>query len=109
MGLSDETLRVQVGALNAGASLISTAGGTVELAGGRVRGAAAVADFGGEPAGDAFLSACSRGGSALEAIVEALEGLSTNTAAAAQGYVVTDRGAIPSGFGSGLPDQGFGP
>jgi len=67
-----------------------------------------VADFGGEPAGEAFASACGRGASALEAIGEALEGLSTNTAAAAHGYVVTDQGAIPSEFGSALGRNGIG-
>lgn len=109
MAWDEGSLRVQVGALKAGASLIATAGGTVELAEGQVRDADSVADFGGEAAGEAFASACTRGASALGSIAEALGGLSTNTAAAAAGYVLTDEGAIPSEFGSALSRHGIAP
>jgi len=109
MAWSEGSLRVQVGALNAGAALISTAGGSAQLAEARVRDAGSTGDFGGEPAGEAFTSACARGASALGAIAEALEGLSTNTAAAAAGYVMTDQGAIPSEFGSALSSSGVAP
>lgn len=109
MAWGEGSLRVQVGALNAGASLIATAGATAQLAEAQARDAASVADFGGEPAGEAFVSACARGASALGAIAEALEGLSTNTAAAAAGYVMTDQGAIPSEFGTALSSSGVAP
>jgi len=100
MGWSQGGIVVQVGALRAGASLISNAGLTAQLGETMVRSAGSdVGAFGGEPVGAAFSGACARGGDALGSITDALGQLATNTAAAAEGYVVTDNGAIPSAFG----------
>lgn len=100
MSWGEGTIRVQVGALQAGASLFQNAGATAQLGATMVRSAGADAGaFGGEPVGAAFSGACSRGGDALGSISDALTQLSRNTAAAGEGYVMTDRGAIPSEFG----------
>jgi hypothetical protein len=97
---SGSEIRVQIAALQSAAGAISLAGETARLGEGRVRAAGnAAGAFGGEPVGDAFSGACARGGSALHGIAEALDQLANNTSAAAQGYVVTDEGAMPSSFG----------
>lgn len=94
------SIRVQTTALTAAASVISTAGASARLAEGRARTAdAATGAFGGEPAGEAFGGACMRAISALGSIGDTLDGLATSTAAAAEGYVVTDQGAMVSKFG----------
>ena len=112
MSWGEGSIRVQVGALEAAASLIATSGGSAQIAQNMVEGAGADSGaFGGEPAGAAFSSACARGADGLGSISEALSQLSFNTGAAAQGYVVTDRGAIPSEFGTsrGFQDMKGGP
>jgi uncharacterized protein YukE len=97
---SGSEIRVQIAALQSAAGAISVAAETARLGQGRARAAAnAGGAFGGEPAGEAFAGACGRGASALEGIAEALDQLASNTSAAAQGYVVTDEGAMPSSFG----------
>lgn len=93
-------IRVQVAALESAAAIIANASIGAELAARQIRGAGQSGGaFGGEPAGAAFTGACTRGASAVESISAALEQLAINTAAAAEGYVVTDQGAIPSSFG----------
>lgn len=94
------TIQVQVAALESAASIIANASIEADLAAGQIRSAGGSAGaFGGEPAGDAFTSACTRGASAVSSIADALEQLAVNTAAAAEGYVITDQGAIPTSFG----------
>ena len=89
-----------MGALRAAAGLIATAGDSAGMAEGRVRMAGSnAAAFGGEPAGESFSGACTRAASSLGTIADAMQQLANNTAAAAEGYVVTDQGAIPSSFG----------
>jgi uncharacterized protein YukE len=93
-------IRVQIAALQSAAGAIAVAGETARLGEGRARAAAGAAGaFGGEPVGDSFAGACARGASALHSIAAALDQLADNTSAAAQGYVVTDEGAMPSSFG----------
>ena len=93
-------IRVQVAALEAAAAIISNAGVGAELAASQIGAAGSDGGaFGGEPAGAAFTGACARGASAVRSIAGALDQLALNTAAAAEGYVVTDEGVIPSSFG----------
>lgn len=77
--------------------MIAVAGTTVAEAKGQVDAASSTGGaFGGEPAGAAFDSMCGRASDAVASISDTLGQLASNTAAAAQGYIVTDRGAIPS-------------
>jgi uncharacterized protein YukE len=95
-----DAIRVEVAALQAAAGVIADASDSARFATGRIRTASEdTGAFGGEPAGEAFLGACTRAIGAVEAIGDVLDQLSTNTSAAAMGYLVTDEGAIPSSFG----------
>jgi uncharacterized protein YukE len=92
------TIKAETAALQTAAGMIAVAGGTMQDAVGRVDAATSVGSgaFGGEPAGAAFDSMAGRASDALQSIANVLGDLATNTAAAAQGYIVTDQGAIPS-------------
>lgn len=90
------TIQVEAGALRTAAGLIADAGVTASAAQAVIRQAGNSGDFGGEPAGAAFSSACDRAASAVGTIVGTIDQLAVNTGAAAEGYVVTDVGAFPS-------------
>jgi hypothetical protein len=90
------TFRVQTPALAAAAVMI---GGTGSAAGTANRAAASAAGqagaFGGEPITSAFLGMCSRAQQATAELETTVGALSQNVAAAAVGYLVTDRGVVP--------------
>lgn len=93
------TIRVTSDALALAAVRISTSADAVERALAKLSQAAGEEpSFGGEQAGGAFAGTCVRARSALGEIQSTSQQLSTNTAAAAEGYLVTDQGVIPGGF-----------
>jgi hypothetical protein len=76
--------------------MIATAGSTVAEGQEHVAAAAGSGAFGGEPAGAAFEAMCARAGDALGSLADTMGQLADNTAAASQGYAITDKGAIPT-------------
>lgn len=89
---------VQTPALAAAALQVGASAATV----GSARSAAASASgqagaFGGEPIEAAYLAMCSRAQTAMGEIEATIHQLAGNVAAAAVGYLVTDRGVVPVG------------
>jgi hypothetical protein len=93
------TIRVTSDALGIAAVRISASADAVERALGKLSQASGEeGSFGGEAAGGAFGTMCGRARSALGEIQSTAQELSTNTGAAAQGYLVTDQGVIHTSF-----------
>jgi uncharacterized protein YukE len=91
------TIKADIAALQAASGMIAVAGATAIEAQSEANAAAGGSGaFGGEPAGAAFEAMCTRAAGAMGEIATTLDQLSTNTAAAAQGYHLTDVGAVPS-------------
>lgn len=95
MSVSDQTIAVESSVLGAAAGRIAQAGSRIRDGQSAVRRAAGTS-FGGEPIEAAFSSMCARALSALGEISDTLDQLATNTAAAAEGYISTDHGVMPS-------------
>ncbi len=102
-------IRVETTALEAAAGVIATAAMEADEARRLIAraGGAGAGAFGGEPIGASFAAMERRALEAASAIVETTNHLATNTGAAVYGYIVTDKGAIPSSrrivHGSELP------
>jgi uncharacterized protein YukE len=93
-------IQVETGALRAAAGVFAVSGLAMRDAEGEIRAAGSVGlgSFGGELPGAAFDGMIGRALSAMSSIADAADQLATNTAAAAEGYYLTDIGAIPSGL-----------
>jgi hypothetical protein len=89
-------LHVNTPALAAAAVTIGATGGAANDAHQAASSASGQAGaFGGEPITGAFLNMCSRAQQATAELETTVTSLSRNVAAAAVGYLVTDRGVVP--------------
>jgi hypothetical protein len=90
------TLSVQTPALAAAALRIAATASSVNSAGSAAASASGQAGaFGGESIGGAFTAMCGRAQTATAELEQTMQALSRNVAAAAVGYLVTDRGIVP--------------
>lgn len=91
-------IMVETVALEAAAGVIATAAGEAQEGRNVIARAAGAGSgaFGGEPIGAAFSAMAERALTAASAIVDTTNQLASNTGAAVYGYIVTDKGAIPS-------------
>jgi hypothetical protein len=100
------TIQVQTGALQSAAGVISLAADQARN-GSSIIARADGAGFGGEPIGAAYEAMQERALKAAAEIANTTEQLAANTGAAVYGYIVTDKGAIPSsrmiGHGGEIP------
>src|SRR5579875_3128120 len=88
---------VHTPALAAAALTIDLSAGSVSSANSAAASAAAQSGaFGGEPIGAAYDAMCSRAQAATSELESTIRSLSRNVAAAAVGYLVTDRGVVPT-------------